>query len=125
MTVTITLKAPTVTKLTITKFEFDKTGAQSQFLAAAKAAEDLTGVTKAVWTITDANTGALVKTYEDTTATMTGDWTKDAVHPTTGDATIPYASAGVNANNLKVVLDLYKDAVKVASGEGNFAVYSN
>ena len=123
MIVTITLKAPTVTKLTITKFEFDK--ANAKFLAAAKAAEDVTGVTKAVWTITDANTGALVKSYE-TTGSMVGDWTKDTVMPTGGgDAEIPYTSGGVSANNLKVVLDLYKDAVKVASGEGNFAVYSN
>ena len=124
MTVTITLKAPDVTKLTITKFEFDKTG-PTKFLAAAKAAENVTGVTKAVWTITDANTGALVKSYEQTTGNMVGDWTKDTVMPTGADAEIPYTSGGVSANNLKVVLDLYKDAVKVASGEGNFAVYSN
>ena len=122
MIVTITLKAPAVTKLTITKFEFDK--ANSKFLATAKAAEAVTGVTKAVWTITDANTGALVKSYE-TTGSMVGDWTKDTVMPTGGNAEIPYTSGGVSANNLKVVLDLYKDAVKVASGEGNFAVYSN
>ena len=123
MTVTITLKAPAVTKLTITKFEFDK--ANAKFLATAKAAENVTGVTKAVWTITDANTGALVKSYEQTTGSMVGDWTKDTVMPTGADAEIPYTSGGVSANNLKVVLDLYKDAVKVASGEGNFAVYSN